>query len=891
MVIAVSLVSIQQASAVTDVPLPVTPYGGTTPAYSPTLTRAPYVTDLTQTTAYVNWATSSGTPGSLQVSPMGTSGCPASTTTWSTTSKPLPVPTKIPYQTSTSTSPVSWSFTVVNGAGTTITEYQASVLVPGLSPGTPYCYAVFSTDKAGAVDLLPPSTNPALLSLRVQSFTTLATPNASSTAPVKFDVIDDTGENYEATTQSGAPSDVPFNSTGTPVNPDEASLYQQIGQSGAQFLLDAGDTGYNNGSQTNLGDLEETGTTTDVSNFFGPSYYPLTGGIPTFSASGDHNQNNTALKVFPTPISASNPGESYAYDTVTNVDGITGSAPADWYAFSTRNVRIYIIDAAWGESATSGKLGTTTGSLCGTAGTSAATACQPYEADNAEHWQSGSAEYQWLASDLSNPANAGMIKLAVFHFPLRSDNSSQPSDLYAQNSSANPHASTSLEALLAKNGVAIAFDGHAHDYQRTIPDGPGQIVNYVTGGGGGVLEPVQGTGTTTCQNLLATSNTYAIGWSPTKTGTGSYCGPAVGSAAIAAATPQSIADVYSYLQVTVTGDQVNVTPYNAAGKSFDPYTYTFNPGGSAPPVPSTPANVIATATSSSTVQLTWSPSTESGGTIASYQISRNGSALTSVPATATSYTDTSVQPSTAYAYTVTAADSNNVDSSAGSSNQVTTPATTGTSPALVQIANGGTESAASATLVSTFAFPTASGHLLVLSASVYEGASNHILSVTDSAGNTWVRATSNYVPSHFSDGEIWYSANAKPAATVTLTLATAASVADEVEEFSGVSGPLDVASSVANTGTTATSPSAASSEAGELAVGFVAGHASTQAIAVSSAGYRPQNQQISTGGTSSTEVSVRTGFDVLSGAGSQTFSGTFTSAMYWTAGIAIFKPS
>src|ERR1022692_1279417 len=371
-VISVALTSVHLAQAATVSPLPVTPYAG----FSSSLTRAPYVTDLTQTSAYVNWATNSSSPGSLQVSPMGSGGCPASTATWSTAANPLPASTQIPYQASGSTATTtSWAFTVVNGAGTSASEYQASVLVSNLSPGTNYCYAVFSSDKAGATDLLPPST-------KVQSFTTLVSPSASSTTPVKFDVIDDTGENYEDTTTSGASSDVPFNSTGNPVNPDEASLYQQIGTSGAQFLMDAGDTGYNNGSQTNLGDLEQTGTTTDVSNIFGPTYYPLTGGIPIFLASGDHNQNNTAMKVFPTPLSAANSGGTYAYDTVTAVDGITGSAPADWYAFSTGNVRIYVIDGAWGESATTGALGNTTGSLCGAPGSSAATACEPYEADN-----------------------------------------------------------------------------------------------------------------------------------------------------------------------------------------------------------------------------------------------------------------------------------------------------------------------------------------------------------------------------------------------------------------------------------------------------------------------------------------------------------------------------
>ena len=137
----------------------------------------------------------------------------------------------------------------MNGAGTSIPEFQASVDVTGLTPGTTYCYSVFSTDAAGAVNLLPASTPD-------QTFTTLATPNNASTTPVKFDLIDDTGENYYST--------ITANGTTTPfpngVNPDEASLYKQIGTSGAQFLIDAGDTAYNSGTQSNFGDLQQTGT-------------------------------------------------------------------------------------------------------------------------------------------------------------------------------------------------------------------------------------------------------------------------------------------------------------------------------------------------------------------------------------------------------------------------------------------------------------------------------------------------------------------------------------------------------------------------------------------------------------------------------------------------------
>ena len=457
------------AGGATAGPLPVTPYSG----FNRTLTRAPYVTDLTQTSAYINWATTSSTPGSVQVAPMGAQGCPTTTLTWSAGARPIAVPKATPYvQVGSTATTTSWRFLVTNGAGVSTAEFQASVEVSGLAPNTAYCYSVFSTDSPGAVNLLPAAQAD-------QTFTTLSAPNNASTAPVKFDVIDDTGENYYSTATA--------NGTTTPfpngVNPDEASLYHQIGTSGAQFLVDAGDTAYNSGTQSNFGDLQQTGTLPEVSTMFGPSYYPQTGGIPMFASMGDHNQNNTSLKIWPTPVTTAASGGAYDYNSYNgSIDGISGSAPDAWYAFSTGNVRVYVIDGAWAEGS-SGRLGTTTGSLCGAVGSSAAINCEPYQADADEHWQPSSTEYKWLAADLA--AHPGGIKFAVFQFPMRSDITPQPSDLYTQNSSANPNASTSLESLLSANGVDVTFSGHAHAYQRFIPKQRGQITSYDIGSGGG----------------------------------------------------------------------------------------------------------------------------------------------------------------------------------------------------------------------------------------------------------------------------------------------------------------------------------------------------------------------------------------------------------------------
>ena len=540
-----------------DTPIAVTPYSG----FNPLLSRAPYVTDLTQTSAYVNWATTNTNPvagganifGSVQLAPMNGTSCPVSTA-WSASA--ITAPSTLPAATNPTSTSGNQTGTQYNvtGASSTASEYQNSVLVTGLNPGTQYCYTVFATHSPGAADLLPPSKP-------WQRFTTLLPANTASSQPVTFDLINDTGENYYDTS-ANASLDVPFNSTGAPVNPDQAALYNEIGNSGANFLVSVGDIGYNSSNQSNFGDLSQTGTQPEVSDIFGPTYLPQTGGLPVFAGSGDHDQTINPLKIFPTPTTAAASGGTYAFDSYSGIDGITGSAADDWYAFSTGNVRVYVIDGTWSE-AVSSKLGTTTGALCGNVTASAKNSCLAYQADADEHWQTSSPEYKWLQKDLA--AHPGGVKMAVFHFPLRSVNASQPSDPYVQNSSVNPKASTSLEALLAKYGVGIAFNGHAHTYQRIIPNNylqNDQLINYVTGGGGGVLEPVAGG---SCSTVTASASVYAIGWSPSSN-TGSTCGANV-------PTPGSAADVYEFLKVTVVGDKVTVIPTNAAGGTFDVQTY------------------------------------------------------------------------------------------------------------------------------------------------------------------------------------------------------------------------------------------------------------------------------------------------------------------------------
>src|SRR6185312_14029989 len=73
--------------------------------------------------------------------------------------------------------------------------------------------------------------------------------------------------------------------------------------------------------------------------------------------------------------------------------------------------------------------------------------------------------------------------------------------------------------------------------------------------------------------------------------------------------------------------------------------------------PAVPQNVRATASSTTSVALTWNAATDTGGSgLAGYRIFRNGSSTPLATVTTTSYSDTTVAANTSYTYTVRARD-------------------------------------------------------------------------------------------------------------------------------------------------------------------------------------------------------------------------------------------
>src|SRR6266702_3234309 len=814
--------------------------------YDSHLTRAPYLTDLVELTVNVNWATSNTGTGSLKWGPVTSGSCSLTNTVSNPTLKGITV------------------------GSVSETQWTAALSLP--SQGV-YCYR----PMLGSTDLLATNASP-------QFHTQVA---AGDTTPFTFDIMGDWGQVY---------------STG---NPDQANVMAQIAKSGARFAITVGDNGYNNGSQINYGDLQQTGA--DTSAIFGPAFWTVpSGSIPIFTAAGNHGLSNSAhtdISTWTEDTAVLTSGGTYTNQTYCCVNG-TSSANygSEWYAFNAGPARFYVLDSAWGDTNT------------GTASV--------YANDQAAHFAPGDPEYDWLLNDLNN--NPTPLKFAFSHYPVYSDSPSQTSDTDLQGASR-------LEGLLGQHGVNIWFNGHAHIYERNKPSASGMPVTYITGGGGAALGSIG-----SCHPYDA----YGIGSS-------SACG--------SAPKPSSASQVFHFLKVGVNGTSVTVTPTDENGNTFDQQTYNFGnantpdtiidsgpstltnatsatfsyhstlsgaafacsldnatptpcgssqgypnlldgthtfsvvstAGGITDPTPAVyawtvkttapppPTNLAASVVSAAAISLTWTG--VSGA--ASYDIIRNGTTIATAAGTASSFLDNTLAPLSTYHYVIDDRDgAGNVSQPSNQTPDLTTPAGP-TGPTLIQTAG-------SPTTTATLTNPSTPGNLLVLSAGVYTGTSQPITAVSDGK-NTWTKIKASAVSGQYSDGEMWYTPNAASVSSVTVTT-SASAVALLLQEYSGVltTNPLEGSAGTAATSTTANSGTVTPSVSNDLAVGYIAGHGKNQAITVTSPGYNVDPTQTT---TSPNIVSVIAGSQPLSSTSAQSFAGTFGTSMYWAAGIALFK--
>lgn len=432
-----------------------------------------------------------------------------------------------------------------------LSEYQWKATLT-LTPNTQYCYRVY-LGTSPQENLLGTDPSPRFWSQLP----------AGSGDPYTFAVFGNWGE----VDSSGA-------------NPQQANLMQQIATSGARFAVTTGDNAYNSGNQTNYGDLVQVGQ--DTSAVFGPNFWTRPGAsTPIFPALGNHGISTatTHFLNWPQTKAVSASGGRYTSETYCCLNGTTskkyGSA---WYAFDAGNARFYVLEAAWADT----NVGTAT----------------VHKNDYDYHWAPGSPERDWLENDLAN--HPSQLKFAFFQYPLYSDNHNRASDEELQ-------GRDSLEGLLSRYGVDIAFNGDAHLYQRNHKAHADGLVSYVTGGGGSKLAPIAEGGA-----VCSLVDAYGIGWSNSANGglgRGSRCG--------AAPTPASKDEVFHFLLVSVSGTSVTVTPVNSLGQTFDQVTYDFS--GEADLAVSTsgspdPVNAWQTLTYTATVTND-GPSTATGATL------------------------------------------------------------------------------------------------------------------------------------------------------------------------------------------------------------------------------------------------------------------------------------
>ena len=111
--------------------------------------------------------------------------------------------------------------------------------------------------------------------------------------------------------------------------------------------------------------------------------------------------------------------------------------PSAWYAFDAGVARFYVLEAAWSSS----NVGT----------------ADEYKNDYDTHWTPSAPSTSGSQNDLE--AHPSQLKFAFFHFPMYSSNATEASDTGCADRTAS-------RACSARNGVAIGFSGHAHNYTR-----------------------------------------------------------------------------------------------------------------------------------------------------------------------------------------------------------------------------------------------------------------------------------------------------------------------------------------------------------------------------------------------------------------------------------------
>jgi chitodextrinase len=312
--------------------------------------------------------------------------------------------------------------------------------------------------------------------------------------------------------------------------------------------------------------------------------------------------------------------------------------------------------------------------------------------------------------------------------------------------------------------------------------------------------------------------------------------------------------------------------------------HRFGSGNTTPPA--VPAGLTDPTDTAASVGLSWNASTDGTGTLAGYTVYRNGTSIGTANAGTTTFTDSTVQPSTTYSYTVDAFDTAGNHSAQSAAIQVTTPAAPPPSAQFVEAGVAGTGTQVTSTTI-TFTSPVAAGDLLVGWFGQYNSSGQ--VSVSDNINGAWTRGSAaTTFGSGSGDIALFYvqnSAAAPSGLTITITATSATYLEGAAAAYSGVAttGALDQTAVAKGNSTAVDSGPTAAVGAGELVVGgIITGGSPGTATAGSSQGkaFTMRSQT----GSGSIDVA-----DILaSAAGTQDTRATFSSATDWYAVAAVF---
>jgi hypothetical protein len=238
--------------------------------------------------------------------------------------------------------------------------------------------------------------------------------------------------------------------------------------------------------------------------------------------------------------------------------------------------------------------------------------------------------------------------------------------------------------------------------------------------------------------------------------------------------------------------------------------------------PTVPGNVTATADSATQVTVDWTASTDDTG-VASYRVTRGSTVVASaVPATSTSFVDTTVSPSTTYSYTVSAVDAAGNRSAESAPVSVTTPA--GPPPTGTGITAGATTTSVSTAAVTDVTIPKPSdagtGDVLIAQITADSGPS-----ATPPSG--WTAVTSRTVSTSAKLFVYSHVVGSSEPANYTWTLSTAVKWNAGIANFHGVNTTSIwdtgvVGATVTTAASTFTLPGVTTATAGAMVVGGVA---------------------------------------------------------------------